>query len=123
MIQTTLKSGTDNFLSSGEERAFSLDGNNRKGMRETAGKEWQGLSKNAQIGIACGVVSALAIGAAITTFCCIKQRRAGRRERALEDAKFEKGTSELLEFRAEMKRQQTIKMQDNSKEPFDGGRI
>ena len=34
--------------------------------------------------------------------CCCKQRRAGRRERAVEDANWDKGAAELVEYRKQM---------------------
>jgi hypothetical protein len=60
---------------------------------------WDALPKAAQIAI---IGSALGTGALLLlllTFCCIKQRRAGRREKAIADAEFEKGEAELMEFR------------------------
>ena len=39
---------------------------------------------------------------ALLAFCCVRQRRIGRRERAIEDSKFENGRAELMAYRAEM---------------------
>lgn len=47
---------------------------------------------------------------AVFAVCCIKQRRIGKREKLLEDAKFEKNANELLAYRAEMTRQRNEKL-------------
>jgi hypothetical protein len=65
------------------------------------------------------VAGVLLLGIAIMTFCCIKQRRAGKKERMIADAEFEKGTAELLAFRAEMNRQRALRLQD-TKGAFGG---
>jgi hypothetical protein len=39
-------------------------------------------------------------------FFCIRQRRAGRREKALEDAEWEKSSAELMAYRAAIEKQQ-----------------
>lgn len=60
---------------------------------------WNALPKAAQIAIVCAAVGGFAVLIAVLAFCCIKQRRAGRRERAAADAEFEKGANELMEYR------------------------
>jgi len=46
-----------------------------------------------------GVVLILAL---VGGFCCVKQRALGRRERAIEDAQWEKENAEMLMFRRQM---------------------
>ena len=46
-----------------------------------------------------GVLALLAI---VAGFCCVKQRALGRRERALEDAAWEKTQAEALAFRRQV---------------------
>lgn len=41
---------------------------------------------------------------AIFAFCCIRQRRAGKHEKLIEDAKYEHNTAEVLAHRADMSR-------------------
>lgn len=86
--------------------AIKLDSTNG----ESVVKRWQGLSETAKIAIGASVCGAASIAAIIFAFCCIKQRRAGKHERLLEDAKFEKDRVELLAFRAEMGRQRNEKL-------------
>lgn len=60
---------------------------------------WNALPKAAQIAIVAGAIGLGVVLLALLTFCCIKQRRAGRREKALADAEFDKGAAELMEYR------------------------
>ena len=68
-------------------------------------QKFQSLSKGAQIGIIAGAGSAAVILLGLLVFCCVKQRRSGRRERELADADYEKRTAELMSYRAEMGKQ------------------
>lgn len=68
------------------------------------------MSSGAKIAIFASVFGVLAIFAGIFIFCCIKQRRIGKHERMVEDAKFEKDRAELMAFRAEMGRQRNEKI-------------
>lgn len=77
---------------------------------KSAEQKWNGLSKNAKIAIGASVVGALVVCVAVFAFCCIKQRRIGKHERLIEDAKFEKDQSELLMFRQQMSRERSEKM-------------
>jgi hypothetical protein len=96
---------------SGTKRAFGLDGNNGVSSAQSAAQRWRSLSDSAKIGIFCSVAGVLLVAIGIMAFCCVKQRRAGKKERMLADAEFEKGTAELLAFRAEMHRQRTLRAQ------------
>ncbi|MCJ1473820.1 hypothetical protein MMC13_002471 [Lambiella insularis] len=69
-------------------------------------QKFQSLSKGAQIAIIASASSVAFILLCLFVFCCFKQRRAGRREREIADAQWEKGTAELMAFRAEMGRTQ-----------------
>lgn len=86
------------------EKAIHLDGNNGGTLTQTTSQKWNALSKTTKIAIVAAVGAVLLISLAIFTFCCIKQRRAGKRERLMEDAKFEKSTAELLAWKAQMAR-------------------
>lgn len=66
--------------------------------------KWNGLSTGAKIGIACGVLGAVAIAAIALTFYCIKERRAGKREKAIADQAWDAQQAELVQYRNRMKR-------------------
>lgn len=61
---------------------------------------WKALSKGAQIGIISGVIGAVVLLGCFITFCCIKQRRAGRREYAAYQAEVNKEAADLLEHKS-----------------------
>ena len=92
--------------------ALKLDGANAPPTLSSATKTWNGLSTGAKIGILSGVGGVLLLLLALFAFFCIKQRRLGKKEKALEDATWEKNTQELLGFRAEMHRQRTQRLQE-----------
>lgn len=89
-----------------ETKAINLDGDNG----ESIDKKWQGLPTTTKIAIASTIGGVALIFMAVFIFCCVKQRRLGKHEKLLEDAKFEKDRAELMAFRAEMTRQRTEKM-------------
>lgn len=97
-------------------KAISLDGENGQSMVQ----RWHGLSQTAKIAIGASVCGALLIGVIVFAFCCIKQRRAGKHEKLLEDAKFEKDRAELMAFRAEMSRQRNEKYAHVQNAPVPG---
>jgi hypothetical protein len=61
---------------------------------------WNALGKGAQIGVIGGVVGFVAIAAGLIAFCCIKQRRAGRREYAAYQDEVNKEATDLLQRKA-----------------------
>ncbi|KAI9736297.1 MAG: hypothetical protein M1834_001183 [Cirrosporium novae-zelandiae] len=71
-------------------------------VTKTVKKTWHSLSKNTRIAIGCSAAGGAALLMALFAFCCIKQRRAGRKEAALHDAEMEKGAAELMEYRSRM---------------------
>lgn len=66
---------------------------------ESVSQRWNGLSTGARIGIAAAVGATIVALIGLFFFYCIKQRRAGRRERAAADLAYEKDTAELLQYR------------------------
>jgi len=69
---------------------------------QSMAQRWAHVSSGAKIGIyaAIGGVIALVLGS--WAFCCVKHRRAGKKEGAMADALYEKDTAELMAYRAEM---------------------
>ncbi|KAJ4321116.1 hypothetical protein N0V94_003063 [Neodidymelliopsis sp. IMI 364377] len=63
---------------------------------------WKALSAGAKSGIIIGAISVFAILVLLLAFCCIKQRRAGKREHAALIAGEEKEAAELLEYKKQM---------------------
>lgn len=60
---------------------------------------WESLSKTAKIAIIASICGAVALIAAIILFCCIKQRRAGRKEYLAYQAGVDKEASELIQHK------------------------
>lgn len=60
---------------------------------------WSNLSQTAKIAIIASICGVLVIAAAIILFCCIKQRRAGRKEYAAYQAGLDKEAADLVQDR------------------------
>jgi flagellar biosynthesis/type III secretory pathway M-ring protein FliF/YscJ len=98
---------TDMFLTyCSTTKPITLDGNNDPSASQTVKQKWNSLSHTTQIAIAAAVGGVALIALFGFAFFCIRQRRAGRRERALEDAEWEKSSAELMAYRAAMEKQQ-----------------
>ena len=67
---------------------------------ESVTQRFNGLSHGAKIGIFSTVVAAIAVCVGMWALCCVKQRRAGKAERRVADAMYEKDTAELMAYRA-----------------------
>jgi len=63
---------------------------------------WAALPQGAKIGIIAGSLGLFALLLCIMAFCCIKQRRAGRKEHAALMAEEEKEAAELQEYKRQM---------------------
>lgn len=85
-------------------KAIKLDGENSGSISESTKQKWNSLSPTTKIAIAATAGGVLLVSMLVFAFCCIRQRRAGKRERLLEDAKFEEDKAELLAYRAQMAR-------------------
>ncbi|KAL2402970.1 extracellular glycosidase [Exophiala dermatitidis] len=95
-----------------ETKPIKLDGENSDSTTQSAKQKWNGLSSTTKyiiVGVVCGV-ALLCI--AIFAFCCIRQRRAGKHEKLIEDAKYDKNAVEVLAYRADMTRLRNEKMSD-----------
>ena len=56
-------------------------------QREASSRRWENLPKSAQIGIPTSTAIVTALGVGILAFCCIRQRRVGRKEYNAESSK------------------------------------
>ncbi|KAF1355958.1 hypothetical protein EJ07DRAFT_130466 [Lizonia empirigonia] len=63
---------------------------------------WKALSAGAKSGIIIGSIAVFAILLCLLAFCCIKQRRAGKKEHAALLAGEQKEAAELLEYKRQM---------------------
>ncbi|KAL8649965.1 MAG: hypothetical protein Q9210_004094 [Variospora velana] len=68
----------------------------------TASQRWNKLSPGAKIGVGSAVGVACVALVALAAFYCVRQRKAGRKERASADQQFEKETTELMAYRQRM---------------------
>ncbi|KAF2481460.1 cell wall glucanase [Neohortaea acidophila] len=91
-------------VAAGESAAYKAINHKQTTAIQNAEQKWNGLSTTAKIGIAAGVGGGFVIALIAFVFYCIKQRRAGRREKALADQEWEKQQSELVQYRHQMKR-------------------
>jgi hypothetical protein len=85
---------------------LKLDGNNDPSASENVSHKWNSFSHTTKLAIEASAGAAAAIAFLAFAFFCIRQRRAGRREKALEDAEWEKSSAELLAYRGAMDTQQ-----------------
>lgn len=87
-----------------DTKPLKLDGDNSGSTSQSVKQKWNGLAPTTKYIIG-GVVAGVALLAIlIFAFCCIRQRRAGKHEKLIEDAKYEKNTAEVLAYRADMSR-------------------
>jgi hypothetical protein len=64
---------------------------------------WEALSKGAKIGIIAGALGGAALAAIGILFCCITQRRAGKKEAQALLSQEQKEAAELSEYKSQMK--------------------
>ncbi|OAP62421.1 hypothetical protein AYL99_04624 [Fonsecaea erecta] len=87
-----------------DTKPIQLDGENSQSSTQSVEQKWNGLPQKTKyiiIAVVCGVVAFCLI---VFAFCCIRQRRAGKHEKLVEDAKYEKITAEVMAYRADMSR-------------------
>lgn len=63
---------------------------------------YNALSNGAKIGIIAGSLGGAALAGIVILFCCIKQRRAGKKEAQALLAEEQKEAAELSEYKAQM---------------------
>lgn len=68
----------------------------------TLTQRWNNLSSAVQITIICVIAGVVALLFGLFVFYCIRQRRAGKRERAAADAAWDQEQAELLEYKRRM---------------------
>jgi len=90
---------------------IKLDGDNSESTSQSVKQKWNGLTPTTKY-IIIGVVGGVALLAVLVFgFCCCRQRRAGKHEKLLEDAKYEQNAAEVLAYRSDMSRVRSEKMQ------------
>lgn len=67
-------------------------------------QRWNELAPGAKIAVYASIGAFIALVLSAWALCCIKHRRAGKREGAFESAAFEKDTAELMAYRADLAR-------------------
>jgi hypothetical protein len=67
-------------------------------------EKWDNLSQGAKIGIYCAIAAAAAIAIAAFVFYFLKQRRRGRLEHALDDARWNAERTEMKDFQSGWRR-------------------
>ena len=100
------KTGSSDSIKStpGESKAYLAI--NKKSSTEKTIAHFNSLSTGAKVGIAAGVGGVLVIAIIAFAFYCIKQRRAGKREKAIADREWDSQRAELLAYRNQMQRGQ-----------------
>lgn len=86
----------------GESAAYKLL--HKQSTVESVQKQWNGLSKGAKIGIACGVIGAVVILVVAFTAFCVVQRKRGKAEKVAADKEWNEHTNELMDYRNRMAR-------------------
>ncbi|GAM88373.1 hypothetical protein ANO11243_064060 [Dothideomycetidae sp. 11243] len=71
-------------------------------------QHWSNLPVAARIGIIGGACAVAGICLVALVFCCIKNRRAGRREKAIADAEWERNLSESQRYKRRMAAEEEI---------------
>ncbi|WPG97692.1 glycoside hydrolase family 16 protein [Acrodontium crateriforme] len=77
---------------------------NKVSKTQAVVNHFNSLSTGAKIGIACGIAGVLLVGIIGFAVFCIKQRRAGKREKALADQSWNEQAAELDAYRQRMAR-------------------
>lgn len=98
------RSGTYESIDVEKGRSNAYKAIHEKSTAEELQHKWDGLSTGGKIGVACGVLGVFAIGLIVFSFYFIKQRRAGKAEKALADQAWDAQQAELNEYRMRMKR-------------------
>jgi hypothetical protein len=72
-------------------------------------QKWAALPQPAKAGIYAGAAGALGVILVIMVFCCIKQRRVGRKEQGIHEAKLNQERTEMMNMQAEWRQRGQIK--------------
>jgi hypothetical protein len=77
---------------------------------ETLGQKWAGLPQGAKIGVYAGAAGAAGLALAVLLFCCIRQRRVGKREYNVQNDRFMQERTEMMNLQAEWRQKGYIEM-------------
>lgn len=89
-------------MEEGESNAFKAI--HEKTASQKAQEQWDGLSTGAKIGVAGGIVGFFALCFIAFIFYCMRQRKAGKLEKAKADKEWDGHQAELEAYRNQMKR-------------------
>jgi beta-lactamase regulating signal transducer with metallopeptidase domain len=84
-------------------------------------QKWKSLSHTTRVAIVAAIGAGALIALCAFIFFCIRQRRAGRNERALEEAEWEKNNAELMAYRSAMEKQYQQQYQQQRGTPLMSG--
>ncbi|MCJ1309359.1 hypothetical protein MMC25_003018 [Agyrium rufum] len=87
-------------ITNGTSQAATALASSSKGTIQTATQRFNAYPTSTKIAIFASAGGALALVLVLITWCCVRQRRAGRREREIADAEWEKAHAEVLSHRA-----------------------
>lgn len=76
----------------------------------TLAQRWNNLPSGARIGIIVGVSSVVGIGALAFLFCCIRQRRVGKREWNAQNNQWMQERTDMMNMQAEWRQKGYVEM-------------
>ncbi|PGH11253.1 hypothetical protein AJ79_04988 [Helicocarpus griseus UAMH5409] len=83
----------------------------KKPPPKSLAQRWRELSSGAKIAIYASIAGVVAIAFAVLIFCCIKQRRAGRREHIIEESRFTTEQNDMITMQTQWKSQKYHQIQ------------
>jgi hypothetical protein len=79
-------------------------------VHETTAQKWDSLSEGARIGIIVAASTVVGAGALLFLFCCIRQRRVGKREWNVQNNKWTDERTEMMNMQAEWRQKGYVEM-------------
>ena len=98
------KSGSYDSIKMVDGQSNAYKAIHQKTTAQKVQQSWDGLSTGAKIGIAAGIVGFFVVCLIAFAFYCVRQRRAGKAEKAKADREWDGHQAELMEYRDRMKR-------------------
>lgn len=76
-------------------------------------QKWHNLPQGAKVGIYAAAAGAAGLGLAVLIFCCIKQRRIGRREYAIQNNKYNEERTEMMNLQAQWRQKGYVEVRSS----------